>query len=325
MVDFISLAKKTSAYKIIRSEKVENKLSHAYLIVNNDKDYAGEYLKVFAMLLACEKGYPCNSCRSCQLILEKSHPDVHFYPKEKDTVLTEDVADIIEKSNIKSLEGGKKIFIIEKGESMSGVVQNKLLKTLEEAPDNTIIIIGATNEYSLLPTLKSRVKKLTINGHKKEDLLFALKDEGDKEEIEKAIDIAGGSIGKILSLLKDENRQKIEEYVADLICNMQSSRDVLYYSKKFEGLKVSLLELVETLQIAFMDMLSVRLNAKDLIKNKGLFSRISEAKGYTEGALVYAQDRLVELQKKEKFNTNAGINLEWLLFAVLEGKYKWQK
>ena len=74
-----------------------------------------------------------------------------------------------------------------------------------------------------------------------------------------------------------------------------------------------------------MDMLSVRLNAKDLIKNKGLFSRISEAKGYTEGALVYAQDRLVELQKKEKFNTNAGINLEWLLFAVLEGKYKWQK
>ena len=45
---------------------------------------------------------------------------------------------------------------------MNASAQNKLLKTLEEPPKNVHILLGATSEYPLLATLKSRVKKLEI-------------------------------------------------------------------------------------------------------------------------------------------------------------------
>ena len=40
--------------------------------------------------------------------------------------------------------------------------QNKLLKTLGEAPKNVVILLGATNAYALLPAVRSRVKALEI-------------------------------------------------------------------------------------------------------------------------------------------------------------------
>jgi DNA polymerase-3 subunit delta' len=72
---------------------------------------------------------------------------------------SEEVNELIEESYLKPIEGDKKIFIVNRAESINHVAQNKLLKTLEEPPKGVHIIMGATNEHALLPTIKSRVKK----------------------------------------------------------------------------------------------------------------------------------------------------------------------
>ena len=53
MADFYSLLKTTTAYKSILKDKKAGKLSHAYLIINPDKEFSLEYLKIIAKLISC--------------------------------------------------------------------------------------------------------------------------------------------------------------------------------------------------------------------------------------------------------------------------------
>ena len=162
MFDIKRVIKSTNAYKILKKDKEHNSLSHAYLLVSNDETYLKDYLKIFAKLICCKEEEFCDSCRTCNLIEKENHTDVAFLPKDKAAVLTEDVDYIIENAFVKPFEEDKRLFVITKAESMNAVAQNKLLKILEEPPENVYILLGAISEYPLLNTVLSRVKKLKI-------------------------------------------------------------------------------------------------------------------------------------------------------------------
>ena len=130
MTDFLPLLKSTPAYKIMEREKGSNRLSHAYLIISADGENLKEYLKIFAKIIACENDGACGICRACRLLAEEKSVDTLFYPKEKDSVVTEDIVSLTEECYIKPVDSDKKIFIITNGETMTTQAQNKLLKTL---------------------------------------------------------------------------------------------------------------------------------------------------------------------------------------------------
>jgi hypothetical protein len=64
---------------------------------------------------------------------------------------------------------------------------------------------------------------------------------------------------------------------------------------------------------------------QNLVQNLSTYSRVKDAKGYTEGALITALEKVSEAQKRKKSNANPTMLIEWVLFQILEGKYKWQK
>ncbi len=326
MADLLSLVKDTGAYKIIKGDISSSRLSHAYLLITPDGENLLEYLKIFASLIACENG-GCGVCRTCRLINENRHADVIVYPKdsEKNAVLTEDVTDLIESSYIKPLESDKKIFIINRAETMNAPAQNKLLKTLEEPPKNVYILIGATAEYPLLSTVKSRVKKLEIPPFSADKLISALKDDcPDKTKLYNAVACGDGTVGKAKALYGDENLSQTLDLIADIICNMQSSADVLEYSTKISGLKGDFDGFLSALELTLRDMLC-GLSNEGTVNNKEIYARVKNAKGYNEGALVYALDKINQAYGRKRLNANALMLTEWLLFQILEGKYKWRK
>lgn len=325
MIDFFSLYKTTKEYKAIYNEKQSEKLSHAYLFISPDEKFLGEFLKTIAKVICCEKTEPCNECRTCKLIEKNEYADVYYYPKE-DSIKTEDVANLIEESHVKPIEGNRKVFILNHAESMNAVAQNKLLKTLEEPPKNVYILMGSTSEFSLLPTVKSRVKKYFLPPFTYETLFNALKEDcSDLERLKTAILSGDGTVGKALSLYEDENFSKVKNLAVDIICNMQSSKDILAYSTKVINAKIEITQLFSVLKQAFREMLMAYLGQEDLILNKDLFAKVNTAKGFKEGSLVYAIDKIGEAEERKKFNATDTMVLEWLFFQILEGKYKWQK
>lgn len=325
MIDFLSLVKKTNAYKIIKTDKEQNRLSHAYLVVCRDSVYLKEYLKVFAKTIACASLEACDSCRICSLINDENFSDVQFFPIGDKGVTTEDVNILIEESFIRPIESDKKVFVITSTEQMSAVVQNKLLKTLEEPPKNVHIIIGATSEFSLLPTLLSRVRKLEIPTFSEQVLFDAIKNEGEKEAVLNAIKSCDGTVGDAITLLGDENLSETVNVVCEVLTKMKSSKDVLEYSNKVSSLKGGLGQFLSVLSIAMGDILLGLNGRENKVTNPVLYEKVKDESGFNLGSCIYAIEKITEATKRKKFNANGTMLIEWLLFQILEGKFKWRK
>ncbi len=326
MIDLTALLQNTNAFKTVRGDKLSNRLSHAYLIITPDGEKLGEYLKLFAKLLICENGEPCNDCRSCRLIDENAYSDLLVYPSNGQAVVVEDVNSLISESYVKPVEGDKKVFIVSHAETMNLPSQNKLLKTLEEPPRGVHILIGATSEYPLLSTVKSRVKKLEIPAFTSPQLFNALKGEcSDLERLKSAISCGDGTVGKALSLYNDENLGEAIDLAVDTLINMKSSANVLDYTNKISALSVDLSEFLSVLELLFRDMLVIAQGKSELASSDRAKYIMQNAVNFSTGAIINALEKINEAFERKKFNANGTMLIEWLLFQVLEGKYKWQK
>lgn len=326
MADVLSLIESTAAYGIISGEKRAGRIAHAYLIIHPDGDALKEFIKVFAEIILSESGKPSFNERCVALIEKGIHPDVFSYPTDKDVVLTEDVTGLINESVIKPIESDKKIFIINRAETMNSSAQNKLLKTLEEPPKNTVIFLGSTTEYALLPTVRSRVRKLYIPPFAPDALYIALKDDcPDLSKLKTAIACGDGTVKKAADNYHDEKLQQVVDTVCEVITDMKSSKNVLFYSQKLSSLKYDAIKLLGVMKTVFRDMLVSSESRGRLANNPVALEKVKNAGGYESGALIFALEKISDAENRLNSNAAEEAVIERLLFQILEGKYKWRK
>lgn len=326
MIDLLSLVKETSAFRTVIGDKKRDTLSHAYLVLVPDTEFLDDYLRLFAKTLLCDEELPCGNCRACRLIDQNAFPDAYFYPKNGESVTAEEVTSLVEESYIKPIEGNKKIFILSHAENMNASAQNKLLKTLEEPPSGVIILIGATSEFPLLPTVKSRVKKLEIYPFAPEKIFNALKEEcPDEEKLVRAVSCGDGTLGRAKSLYFDEKLQKVTSLVMETLTEMKSSSDVLKFTDMVLKVCPEPSEFISVLKLYLRDLLCLRSGEGARLFGEHERERLLKVEGFSVGAILYALDAVAESEKRKKFNANPTMLTEWLLFKILEGKHKWQK
>jgi DNA polymerase III subunit delta' len=113
---------------------------------------------------------PDGTCRACRLVSHGTHPDVHRLAPEgpgRQVVIggpgkPRGIRDLIGELALLPVEGGARIAIIEAAHRMNEDAQAALLKTLEEPPARTTIILCADAEEPLLPTILSRCTRLRL-------------------------------------------------------------------------------------------------------------------------------------------------------------------
>ena len=301
----------TNAYKIIYGEKKRGELSHAYLIVCPDGVMLKTYMKLFASLIMCENDGACGECRPCRLIDKEAYADCDFYPKDGDKIKTADIDDLVSKTIIRPIESDIRMFVLVGAENMTAEAQNKILKTLEEPPRNVCILIGATTDNALLPTVKSRVKRLDVPPFSDGEIRRALGDEyPDKAKLESAKALGGGKIGSVIKAYTDGNAEKMQAFCREVLFSMRSSKDVAKYSSKIN--KDNIKDFISILKSEVANLL-----VKD--------NRKAEDYGYVTGALIAISDMLSEKERALYYNANAVMVADSVLLAILGEKYKWQK
>jgi len=115
---------------------------------------------------------PCRACRGCRLVAGGNHPDLHRLGPEGpggQVVIGDSarpaargVRNLVAELAYLPVEGGHRVAIVEHAERMNEDAQNALLKTLEEPPPRTTIILCADEEDRLLPTVRSRCVRLRM-------------------------------------------------------------------------------------------------------------------------------------------------------------------
>jgi len=112
---------------------------------------------------------PCRTCRGCRMVEHGNHPDVHHLaPSGAGAAISiggrgeRGVRDLVSDLALLPVEGGARVAIVEAAQRMPEDAQSALLKTLEEPPAGTTILICADDEERLLPTIRSRCVRVRL-------------------------------------------------------------------------------------------------------------------------------------------------------------------
>jgi DNA polymerase III delta' subunit len=151
---------------------------------------------------------PCGECRACRSVDHGNHPDLHrLAPSGAGGVIPiggrddRGVRDLIGELALMPVEAGYRVAIVEAAHRMSDDAQSAFLKTLEEPPTGSVLILCADDEERLLPTIRSRCVRIRLGPVPRRDIASIVVERGlgDAAEAAKVARIAGGRPGRALS------------------------------------------------------------------------------------------------------------------------------
>lgn len=145
------------------------RVAHAYLVVGDPRGAGGELALRMAQAVECQakKDRPCGICNACRRVRAMGHLDVvAIEPESKSRVITVDVIreKLIPLATRTSHEGGWKVILVRWADRLQDQAANALLKTLEEPPPQTLMLLVTDAPQFLLPTIASRCQRLLMGG-----------------------------------------------------------------------------------------------------------------------------------------------------------------
>lgn len=170
---------------------------------------------------------PCGACESCRAIDAGNHPDLHIITKEliryhdktgksKGTTMSiavirgeitgsNDPDNPVESKIYKrSFRGRGKWFIVDEADLMEPPAQNALLKTLEEPPPDSFLVLVTSSPQELLSTIRSRSQVVLFGELPDDTVIQGLIGRGMAQEDARLLArLSHGSLGKALSHAKD--------------------------------------------------------------------------------------------------------------------------
>ncbi|MDY0212500.1 MAG: DNA polymerase III subunit delta' [Desulfuromonadaceae bacterium] len=190
--------------KLLRHAFTSGKLAHAYLF--SGFEGIGKRLMALALarLVFCDAGNGCGKCNSCRRIDHNNHPDLHTLEPDGQFIKIEQIRTLQRALAYRPLESSRHIVLIDAAERLHPGAANALLKTLEEPPHGTIIILLSSQPQALLPTVRSRCQHLPFSRLRQADIDKVLHGQVN-DETERSIlaALAQGSLNKAFGSDRD--------------------------------------------------------------------------------------------------------------------------
>lgn len=347
----------SAAVELLQRTIAGGRVPHAILIHGPDGVGKRTLALAFASALLCEDRVSggCGSCSSCSRIASLNHPDLVYVTrplkKDKDkeanrlkqleelakgrqldntflkTVIGVDqIRDMSLHAGFPPKEGRFRVFLIDPGDRLQPAAQNALLKTLEEPPSRTVILLTADRPHVLLPTVRSRCLSIGLGPSPATDLAAVLVDRGiERGEALARAALSGGRPGRALALDVEALRGRRGAILDDLVALAEDPTAIANLADIVKSLTgpagADLEEGIELCQGLVRDAARIaggatpdRLLHADLATE---LARLGGALGANRaGALLVTFDRL---RARLSFPANRTLLAETLLAAVAGG------
>jgi DNA polymerase-3 subunit delta' len=183
---FSELIAQDRALAPLRSALRRGALHHAYLFGGPEGVGKAQAAQLLAQAANCEgpgapgRDDPCGECGPCRKIAKGVHPDVLVLREERTMakagawepkggrapskdVVVDQIRDVVDRRlSMRRFEGRRRFVVIDPADAMNVAAQNALLKTLEEPPDDTTLVLVASSPDALLPTVRSRCMRVSF-------------------------------------------------------------------------------------------------------------------------------------------------------------------
>jgi DNA polymerase-3 subunit delta' len=153
------------AVELLKSYSESARVPHAFLFAGIAGLGKTRIAKEFFKAVNCldRSGEACDRCRSCIKVMANTHPDLVEMNPSSRWIKVDEIREILSEIGFKPFESRMKFIIIEPAEHLNRESANALLKTLEEPPQNTVIVLISHRPKLLLPTIVSRCQVIRFS------------------------------------------------------------------------------------------------------------------------------------------------------------------
>jgi len=307
---------------------------------------------------APNNGLPCGKCNSCKKFLDLSHPDLlyifptpklditeqgmikseslrkeyqaylenkkhtpwkKFYFSKSTGIQIDSIRMLEHKIILSPLEAKYKIFIIEDAHNMNVNTQNAFLKTLEEPPENTILILTTSKPQNLLPTILSRCQKIAFNPVPENAIKRELLKNPDLDDVSANIisKISNGSMEKALQLANQgfmEARKDADVFL-DIIYEY-NNENFFTFLKNFKSSAKNelLIELINFLIVWIYDVSNVMNNRNNVI-NVDKIPMLKDFYNLNPNIEIYSA-KIINKLEELKYSLKGHVNQQLILFEM---------
>lgn len=316
---FTQLFGQDKAKRMLSRSLAAGRVPHAYIF----KGPEGVGKRLFARGLAAavncrdkERIGACGVCSSCKKFRSMNHPDFQVVSPEKGVIKIDQIRRLTKELSYPPYESTMRVVVLEDVQTMRREAANSLLKTLEEPPENNLLILTAEASQELLATLTSRCQVVPFSQLSVDDTVTILVQQGIEREAARLLArLSEGSPGKALLFHKTEMIglwRKLVSFLSDK--TIDADRDVgelLHLAENMASLKEELPSLLGLLKIWLRDLLL-----------GGVEGGAEAGNGIISGKIWKSSELFVKLQALDRAerelarNCNRNLVCEVLLFKL---------
>jgi DNA polymerase-3 subunit delta' len=170
---FRDFSASSQGVQLLQRSLARGRLGHAYLFTGDQIEALEDLARTLAKTLNCQQPVKtngvstdcCDECPSCKKIAGENHADIHWArPESKSRVITIDqMRDLMREIQLKPAESPFKVAVIVGADRLNPQAANAFLKTLEEPPPKSVLILLSTEPSRILETILSRCLRLNFS------------------------------------------------------------------------------------------------------------------------------------------------------------------
>jgi DNA polymerase-3 subunit delta' len=305
----------------------KGRLHHAYLFVGLDGVGKRTIAFSLAQAIHCAERQEdfCGACSACVRIQRGNHPDVRFIGQldKKKEITIQQIREVEKDLSYRSFSGGRKIVIIDPATLMNVPAQNALLKTLEEPPPNSLIILIGQNAGGLAPTVRSRCLQVAFGPLPRALMAtYLVLQKGTSEE--QATCLAALAMGSLGTALKIEEGEWLEKRQAwgTMVSSLRVGdfRAAMSAAETIAGNRDDALRFLEWGASWYRDLLiyAVTRNSDEIVNLDMIDSLAKQSASIALQQLLASASQTVEASGLIQRNVNRRMVIEDLLFRAVE-------